>query len=182
MEITNNTCVKDYMSSQAYKVLSTHTHEISVWTIISRLLHSRAPHIGGINGDVQSYLATLVLNNGEQLEDFHIIILILQQEIILSRETVHPTRLLFQYTKEFSKSKKLKAYIAPKITDIITLLDNNGKSSVYKGGNIHGPYCYLEMIGAPTTLTTSVQHIILVLHFPPKMIHQLSIQLLNLSA
>ena len=41
--------------------------------------------------------------------------------------------------------------------DIFTLLDNNGKSTVYTGGNIHGIYCYLEMIGTPTTLTTSGQ-------------------------
>ena len=38
------------------------------------------------------------------------------------------------------------------MTDIITFLDDNGKSSVYKGGDIHGIYRYLEIIGAPTTL------------------------------
>ena len=38
------------------------------------------------------------------------------------------------------------------MTDIITLLDNNGKSAVYIGGNIHGIYHYLEMIGAPKIL------------------------------
>ena len=42
--------------------------------------------------------------------------------------------------------------------DIITFLDNNVKSAVYKGGNIHGLYCYLYIIGYPTTLTTSGQH------------------------
>ena len=59
--------------------------------------------------------------------------------------------------KVFSKSDKLKAFIASNMADIITLLDNNGKSTVYIGGNIHGIYCYLEMIGTPTTLTTSGQ-------------------------
>ena len=29
------------------------------------------PHIGGINGDVQSNLSTLAFKNREQLEDFH---------------------------------------------------------------------------------------------------------------
>ena len=57
--------------------------------------------------------------------------------------------------KAFSNSEKLKVLIAPKMKDIITFLDNNGKYAVYKGGNIHGLYCYLDMIGAPTTLTTS---------------------------
>ena len=41
------------------------------------------------------------------------------------------------------------------MTDIVIFLDNNGKSAVYTGGNIHGLYCYLEMIGYPKTLTTS---------------------------
>ena len=67
------------MEPQVYKVFNAHYHEISVWTIISRLLHALAPHIGWMNSDVQSYLATLALNNVGQLEYFHIIILILQQ-------------------------------------------------------------------------------------------------------
>ena len=76
--------------------VSTHAHKISGWTILSILIHSRAPHLGGINGDVQSNLSTLAFNNGEQLEDFHIRILILKQEIIFSGESVSPTRLIFQ--------------------------------------------------------------------------------------
>ena len=40
------------------------------------------------------------------------------------------------------------------ITYIITLLDKNGKSAIYTGENIHELYCYLEIIGAPNTLTT----------------------------
>ena len=63
------------MAPQAYKVVSTHAHEISVWTILSRLIHSRAPHLGGMNGDVKYDLATLAFKNGEQLEDSHISIL-----------------------------------------------------------------------------------------------------------
>ena len=82
--MTNDTCVKYSMEPQSHKVFRTHTHEISVWTILSIIIHSRAPHIGGMNGDVQSDISTLVFNNGEQIEDFHSIILRLQQEIMLS--------------------------------------------------------------------------------------------------
>ena len=60
--------------------------------------------------------------------------------------------------EELSNSDKLKSFISPKMADIITLLDNNGNSVVYKGGNIHGIYRYIYMIGDPTTLTTSGQH------------------------
>ena len=59
---------------------------------------------GGITGDVESDLSTLAFNNGEQPEDFHGRILILEQEIILSVETLSPSRLLFQYMKALSKS------------------------------------------------------------------------------
>ena len=57
--------------------------------------------------------------------------------------------------KAFSKINKLKAFIAPKMIDIITFLYNNVISTVYTGGNINGIYRYLEMIGAPTALATS---------------------------
>ena len=77
--MTNDTCVKSSMEPQAYKVISTHDHEISGWIILYRLLHSRATHPGGMNGDIQSDLATLAFKNGEKLEDFHIRILRLQQ-------------------------------------------------------------------------------------------------------
>ena len=39
----------------------------------------------------------------------------------------------------------------------IKLLDNNWKYDVYTGVNILELYHYLEIIGAPTTLTTSSQ-------------------------
>ena len=57
--------------------------------------------------------------------------------------------------KALTNSEKLKSFIAPNMTDLITFLDKNGKYSVYEGGYIHGIYSYIEMIGAPTTLTTS---------------------------
>ena len=57
-----------------------------------------------------------------------------------------------------SKSDKIKALIVPNMTDLITSLDNNGKSAIYKGVNIHVRYHYLKMIGSSNTLTTSVQH------------------------
>ena len=59
--------------------------------------------------------------------------------------------------KSLTNIDKLRAFIAPKMTDLITFLDNNGKSAVYTGGDIHGIYYYLDMIVAPTTLTTSGQ-------------------------
>ena len=43
------------------------------------------------------------------------------------------------------------------MTYLITFLENNRKSSVYTGGEIHGIYRYLDMIGDPTKLTTSGQ-------------------------
>ena len=115
------------------------------------------PHIGGMNGDVQSDLATLAFKNGEQLEDFHSRILRLQQEIMLFGEFFSPTRLIFHYMRALTKSEKTRAFIAPKMIDIITFLDKNGKYAVYEGGDIHGIYRYLEIIGAPTTLNTPDQ-------------------------
>ena len=67
------------------------------------------------------------------------------------------TILLFQYMNALTKSEKLRAFIAPKMTYPITFLDKNGKSAVFTGGYIHGIYRYLVMIGAPTTLTNSDQ-------------------------
>ena len=97
--MNNDTCVKYSITLQDYKVVITHAHEISGFTILSRLLHSRANHLVGMNGDVQSDLATLAFKKREQLEYFHNRIIILQQEITLSGETVLPTRLIFQYMK-----------------------------------------------------------------------------------
>ena len=72
-----------------------------------------------------------MLKNVAQLEDFHIIILILQLEIILYRETTSPIILLFRYMKALPKSEKLKAFIAPNMVDIITFPDNKVKYAVY---------------------------------------------------
>ena len=76
---------------------------------------------------------------------------------MLSVEIVSPTRLLFQYMKALSKSEKLRTFIAPKMTYLITFLENNRKSDFHTGGYIHGIYRYLVIIGSPTTLTTSGQ-------------------------
>ena len=77
------------MAPQAYKVVKNHDHDISVWKILSRLLHSRSPYLGVMNGDVKSELSTMAFNNREQLEDFHRKIPRLQQKK-LSGETVSP--------------------------------------------------------------------------------------------
>ena len=139
------------MVPQAYKFVNTYTYKISVWKILSIILHARAHHIGGMNGDIQYDLSTLAFKNREQLGDFHSRIIRLQHEIVLSGETVSPTRLLFQYMKAFSNSNKLKSFIAPNMIYLITFLDNNGNSAVYTGVNVHGLYLYIEIIGSPTT-------------------------------
>ena len=59
--------------------------------------------------------------------------------------------------KVFSKSDKPKELIALNMTDLITSLENNKKYAVWTGGNINGIYRYLEMIGDPTTFTTTGQ-------------------------
>ena len=69
------------MSPQVYKVVTTHDHKISVFNILSRLIHTQALNLGGANGDFQYDLATLASEQGEQLEFFHIIIIGLQQEV-----------------------------------------------------------------------------------------------------
>ena len=85
------------MSHQAYNIVNTHVHEISGWTIISKLIHARAPHLGGMNVDVRTDLVTLESKNGEQLETFLRKIIWLQQAIIIYGEPVYPTIILFQY-------------------------------------------------------------------------------------
>ena len=110
-----------------------------------------------MNGNVQYELSILDVNNGKKFEDFHSRILRLQQEIMLSGETVSTTRIVLYYTKVFSKSDKLRYFIAPKMIDLITLLNKNVKPAVYTGEENHGIYRYLDMIGAPTTVTTSGQ-------------------------
>ena len=69
------------MATHTYKVVNTHAHEIPGWKIVYIFIHARAPNLGGMNGDVKSDLATLVFNNGEQLEYFHRIIIRIQQKI-----------------------------------------------------------------------------------------------------
>ena len=63
------------MVPQAYKVINTHAHEISVWKILYIIIHVHDPHIGGIDGGVKSDLTTIAFNNGEQLEYFCSIII-----------------------------------------------------------------------------------------------------------
>ena len=76
--MTNDTCVKYSMAHQAYNIVIINSCGILGRTIISIIIHSRDPHIVGMNSGVQSDLATLTFKNGEQLEYFHIRIIILQ--------------------------------------------------------------------------------------------------------
>ena len=59
------------MAPQTKNEISTHAHEVSVWTILSILLNEGAPHLGVTNGNIQTDLVTLTFKQGEQLEDFH---------------------------------------------------------------------------------------------------------------
>ena len=68
LALTNYTCVKYSMSTQAWKVFTTHAHEISGYKIISRIIHARDPHLGVMNVDIQSDIVTLELKNVEQIE------------------------------------------------------------------------------------------------------------------
>ena len=102
---------------QSYKNLNTHAHEILGYKILSRLIHLRASHIVGMNGDVQSDLVTLAFKNREQLEDFHSRILRLQQEIILCVET-------------HQKKKN-----SPKAQDLTTVVPSNKRGPPLKGGH-----------------------------------------------
>ena len=47
-----------------------------------------------------------------------------------------------------------RSLVGDKVSTERTFLYNNGKLDVYTEGNINGIYSYLEMIGAPKTLTT----------------------------
>ena len=87
------------MEPQTCKFVNTHDHEISGQKFLSRILHALAPYLGGMNGDVQSDQPNLAFKSREQLENFHIRMIRLQQEINLSVETVSPTRILFLYIK-----------------------------------------------------------------------------------
>ena len=81
--------------------------------------------------------------------------IITKQEIILSRKIVYPTRLLSHCKKDFLKRNKIKVFVAPKMTYIITFLDNNVKLAVHTAENIHGIYPYIKMIGTTIKFTTS---------------------------
>ena len=65
MAMTNDTWVKSSVAPQTYKFVSNHAHEISGCKCLSRIPHYCAPHLGVMNGDVQSDLATMVFNNRE---------------------------------------------------------------------------------------------------------------------
>ena len=80
---------------------------------------------------------------------------------MFSGETVSSPGLLSEYTVALSKIDKIKAFIVPNMIDLITYLDNNGKYAVYTEGYINGIYCYLEIIGAPTTLPLQVSSLII---------------------
>ena len=77
------------MAPEAYKAVNTHAYEISVCKYISRLLHACVPDVGGMNGGVRSYLATLELNNWEHNE-FLIVELSYFNKKLFSLEKISP--------------------------------------------------------------------------------------------
>ena len=85
------------MEPQAYKLITTHNHEVSGLSILSRIIHERAPRLEGINGGFKYDLYTLDFKQGEQMEEHHGRIIRLQQEVNLSGETASPKKFLFQY-------------------------------------------------------------------------------------
>ena len=66
--------------------------------------------------------------------------------------------ILYQYIKPLSNFYGLKGFIAPKMMDIITYIENPVKDASYSRSDIHYIYHYLCMIGAPTTLDYSGQN------------------------
>ena len=180
--MTNDTCLKLSISPQAYKVVSTDAHEISGWTIISRLLHSRATHLGGMNGDVKYYLSRLEFKNGENLKIFMALFSDLNKKLCslekfsLLLDFYSSTWRHFQRVikKIFHCSQDYRSHHIPR---------KRRKSAVYTGGDINGIYRYIEMIGSPTTFITQFSALIIsALHHPSTMVQHLSSQLFQLSA
>ena len=188
----NDTCVKYSMETQAYKVVNTYAHEISVWTILSILLHSHAPHLGGMNGGVKSDLTNLAFKNEEQLECFSLYNYHTSTGNYPIWKTFSPNIFIFRYMKTFSKSDKIKAFIASIMSYLIRSLGNNRKLSVKTGGVINGLYRYLNISRSPTTLKLLKPQLhwplkvsaitILFLNLQPTFIKQLSTQLLHISS
>ena len=71
--------------------------EISVWNILSRLLHALAPHLGGMNGDIKYELATLEFNKAKKIEGFNSSIIIIQQLVSWIATTVTSTTSYFTW-------------------------------------------------------------------------------------
>ena len=171
------------MEPQAYKVVNTHAHDISGCKIISRLIYARTTNIVGMNGGDQSDLSPLVFNNGEQHKDFHIIILRLQQKLS-SLEKLSLLQYLSSVTwRNCQRAIKSKHSLRPrwKISSYSLTTTENWLSkkedilvesiSIYK--------LFYPRLNLPLQFSALF---IFVLHIPPPMIQQLSIQLLQLSA
>ena len=182
VDLKNNICVKPSMSPKAYKVINTHYIEIYGWTIITWILHAYGTHLGGINSNVQSDLSTLESNNGEQIEYFNRIIIILQQEINIYGEIVSHKIILLRYMKAFSKCHKRKEFIVPKMTYIITFLDKYGNWLSTQEIILMDSIVTYKWLDLQLTWPLQVGTlIILVLHLTPTMIHKTPSQEFQLS-
>ena len=59
VSLTNENFIKYPMAPQAYNIVITHANNILRCTILSIIIYDRDPHLGGMNGDVQSNFSTL---------------------------------------------------------------------------------------------------------------------------
>ena len=81
MESNNDTYVIYSLEPQAYKVVTPmlmKSRDRQLYTDLS-MRNAHAPRLIGMNGGDNYDLATLAFNNIKQLDDFHSIILIIQQ-------------------------------------------------------------------------------------------------------
>ena len=155
--MTNYTCVKSSISSQAYKIVSTNYHEISGWKIISRLIHWCAPHLGEMNNYVQSDLFILELKKRRTTW------MILYQNSQTSTGNYTLCRNYISYKTYILVHEGMVKEIQNQ--RIYFNQDERShhipwqqqKTDLYTGVNIHGLYHYLEIIGSPMTLNTSGQ-------------------------
>ena len=95
-----------------------------------------------MDGDDQSNLSTLTSITENNLKIFTLEYSDLNSKLT-SLDKLYPLK-DFTSSKwmNMSKCDELKAFIALKMTDIITFIDNNGKLAIYKGLNIHVIYSY----------------------------------------
>ena len=79
MVFTNETCIKNPLYTELYKVGTIYSHESSGYVMISRILHTCDPNLVSDNGDLHTYISTLDLKNENLLKTFTILYLVFDQ-------------------------------------------------------------------------------------------------------